>query len=61
MMAFGAERTDSSVNLGSAHETEKSYAKPHKWSQRSEFTTFNMLVLAPNVVSGELDVFPAER
>jgi hypothetical protein len=25
----------------------------HEWSQRSEFTMFNTLVLAPNVVSGE--------
>ena len=32
-----------------------------EWSQRSEFTMFNTLVLAPNVVSGEIDVFPAER
>jgi hypothetical protein len=30
-------------------------------SQRSEFTMFNTLVLTPNVVSGEIDVFPAER
>ena len=29
-----------------------------EWSQRSEFTMFNTLVLAPNVVSGEIDVFP---
>ena len=34
---------------------------PREWSQRSEFTMFNTLVLAPNVVSGEVDVFPAER
>ena len=32
-----------------------------EWSQRSEFTMSNTLVLAPNVVSGEIDVFPAER
>jgi hypothetical protein len=34
---------------------------PREWSQRSEFTMFNTLVLAPNVVAGEVDVFPAER
>ncbi len=32
-----------------------------EWSQRSGFTMVNTLVLAPNVVSGEVDVFPAER
>jgi hypothetical protein len=34
---------------------------PREWSQRSEFAMFNTLVLAPNVVSGEVDVFPTER
>jgi hypothetical protein len=27
-----------------------------EWSQRPEFTMFNTLVLAPNVISGEIEV-----
>ena len=34
---------------------------PRERSQRSEFAMFNTLVLAPNVVSCEVDVFPTER
>ena len=34
---------------------------PREGSQRSEFAMFNTLVLAPNVVSGEVDLFPTER
>ena len=45
----------------SVDELQQLRDSPREWSQRSEFTMFNTLVLAPNVVSGEVDVFPAER
>jgi hypothetical protein len=40
---------------GSLTKRKKSYAK---LSQRSEFTMLGTLVLVPNVISGEIDVFP---
>jgi hypothetical protein len=37
------------------------YRDSHRqWSQRSQLAMFNTLVLAPNVISGEIDMFPAE-
>jgi len=53
-------RTPGSVRgvLSNGHSYRDS---PREGSQRSEFAMFNTLVLAPNVVSGEVDVFPTER